>query len=172
MTARPSSQPAVDINEWQRRTNIEATRRWPDLSVATEGLALFEEGGEVARAILKRGEGTRGTSSEWTAQLRLELGQTMFVLLNIIALEGWTASEVLQGAWDKFLAKPDKETMDGQPVAPDSAGHGVCDHCGKLATADFLDCPITEPWGTCVICPECHTVAQIYVGNQKKATEQ
>ena len=97
------------IDEWQRLVNQEALRRWPGMTIESEGLALSEEAGEVCRAILKRREGTRGTPNQWTQQLALEIGQAMFVLLNIAMLEGLTASDVLNFAWAKLLTKPDRE---------------------------------------------------------------
>lgn len=106
----------LDINTWQLLVNAEALRRWPTMTVQSEGLALAEEAGEVCRAILKRQEGTRGTADEWTAELAIEIGQAMFVLLNIAALERLEASEVLEAAWAKFRAKPDRETMTGEAV--------------------------------------------------------
>jgi NTP pyrophosphatase (non-canonical NTP hydrolase) len=107
----------TDIESWQRLVNAEVTRRWPNNGLLEEMAALSEEVGEVARCILKRGEGTRGTAPEWTAKLRLELGQAMFVLINIAAMEGISAAHVLETAWLDLTAKPDRQAMDGKTPA-------------------------------------------------------
>jgi hypothetical protein len=52
-------------------------------------------GHEVARAILKRFEGTRATPEYWDGQVRKELGQVILVALGMVALEGYSVTELV-----------------------------------------------------------------------------
>jgi NTP pyrophosphatase (non-canonical NTP hydrolase) len=98
------------LDELAHLAHAEADRRWHDtLTIESEVLALVEEVGELCRAVVKRREGTRGTTEEWTSNLRLEWGQAMLVLLNISALEGFKPSEAVLEAWAEFQGKPDRE---------------------------------------------------------------
>jgi hypothetical protein len=65
------SQLDADVRMWQQKISAEARRRWPDITLMREALALGEEVGEVYRCIVKRDEGTRGTAEEWTERERL-----------------------------------------------------------------------------------------------------
>ena len=99
----------LDLDYIQKQIHVEAHRRWPNLDVVSEGLALAEEAGEVCRAILKRKEGTRGTKVGWTEELAKELGQTLLVILNMAAEEGLSAEDILVKARNGFFLKPDRE---------------------------------------------------------------
>lgn len=91
-----------------------AARAWPGLTVEVEALALAEEVGELARAVVKRAHGNRGTAEDWTAELRREAGDVLLVLLNIAALEEfdlWTA------ALDRLYVILERD-LDHDPVTP------------------------------------------------------
>lgn len=108
----------IDLNDLAASVNREVGRRWPAMNtVQSEALALFEEGGEVARAILKRDEGTRGTPEGWTKGLRKEIGQTFLVLLNIAHLEGIDVETLIRHAWADLIEKPDREAEPGHASA-------------------------------------------------------
>lgn len=103
---------ALELDRAQKLVATECARRWPDVTIMRESLALGEEVGEMYRCIVKRDEGTRGTPEEWTEQLKLECGQALGVLLTVMALEGWKASDCFSVAMRKFYDKPMSEDMN------------------------------------------------------------
>ena len=82
--------------------------RWPGDDMARRGLALCEEAGEVARCILKADANHAGyrTDTDWTAQLRIELGQVAFVLATIAEAAGVNLDDAFLDAYADVLAKP------------------------------------------------------------------
>ena len=105
----------IGLNQIAEAVSTEVGRRWPHMNtVQSEALALFEEGGEIARAIVKRDEGTRGTPEEWTVELRKEIGQTFLVLLNIAHLEGIDVEDLIRESIWSLTEKPETEpAFDG-----------------------------------------------------------
>lgn len=87
--------PALSPSDLQASMHEESLRRWPDMDAESEALALAEEAGEVCRAVLKRGRGIRGSSEEWTDNLRTEITQTAAVLCNLAAIEGFDLFEAM-----------------------------------------------------------------------------
>lgn len=91
-----------DVEFWFAETGraiaAEVDRLWPHESAdpAYRGACLAEEAGEVNRAITKRrhalnapGGRCKGLSvDDWTSELRMELAQTMGVVLDIAYREG------------------------------------------------------------------------------------
>lgn len=73
-----------------------AVRRWPDMDVESEALALAEETGEVCRAVVKRRHGVRGSRDDWSAQLRVELAQVVAACFNLPAIEGFDLMEAVE----------------------------------------------------------------------------
>lgn len=90
--------PARSLDLMQPAITAEVDRLWPGESIEQRGLSLSEEVGEVNRAILKRGIGHRGTTEEWTANLRLELGQLVGVAASIAEAEGFSLAEAVEDA--------------------------------------------------------------------------
>ena len=62
-------------------------------------LGLAEEVGELCRAVLKREQGIRGSTEEWTAEIHKELGDCVIKLLDIAAYEGVDLAEVACSRW-------------------------------------------------------------------------
>lgn len=73
---------------------------WPNENVERCGLALAEEAGEVARAILKRehqrdGDGDRGGERDWTANLRKEVAQVVITCMSLAEREGFSLRDAI-----------------------------------------------------------------------------
>lgn len=81
-------------------------------------LGLGEEVGEVLRAILKREQGIRGTYSEWTEELRKEIGDVFIKLIDVCSREGWELSDVV---WDRW------KSIRHRDFRSDRLGHGLPD---------------------------------------------
>lgn len=97
---RPSTEPntttaSMSLSDVQQRIHAHAVVAWPGLTTEIEVLALAEEVGEVARAVLKRTQAIRGSSDDWSAELRREVGDVLLVLCNIASLEGFELSETV-----------------------------------------------------------------------------
>ena len=71
----------------------------PDRSVEQQVLVLAEEVGELARAVVKRAQGIRGTHAEWTAQLHAEAADVLITLLAIAGTEGFDLTETAARKW-------------------------------------------------------------------------
>lgn len=78
-------------------------------------LVIAEEAGEVCRAVLKREQGIRGTSEEWTAELRKELGDLIITAHALAGFEGWDLDEVVAERW---------ATIARRDWRADPQGHG------------------------------------------------
>lgn len=107
--------------ELQRSIYGDAARRWPDMDATSEALALAEEAGEVCRAVLKRRHGVRGTSAEWSEQLRTELAQVVAVAFNLAAIEGFDLYEAVVEEHRRWVNTDPNHDPIG---APDRAGPG------------------------------------------------
>jgi NTP pyrophosphatase (non-canonical NTP hydrolase) len=62
-------------------------------------LNLIEEVGELSRALIKRRQGIRGTTEEWTAEIRKEIGDTLISLFVLAEQEGVNALSVAVERW-------------------------------------------------------------------------
>jgi NTP pyrophosphatase (non-canonical NTP hydrolase) len=83
-----------DILDWRKNN-------FPDPPDAMkQALVLAEETGEVCRAVIKREQGIRGTYEEWSANLKIELAQTLITLFAIAELEGFDLLDYTTEYWD------------------------------------------------------------------------
>jgi NTP pyrophosphatase (non-canonical NTP hydrolase) len=88
------------LNALGAALHVEVERVWPAPpgtdTAQRQALALCEEVGEIARAILKRSHAQRShdgrpkglTADEWTAELHVEIGQVIGVALQLAHIEG------------------------------------------------------------------------------------
>ena len=113
----------VDLDEEQSTAAWVTDLLWPGETIEEAALALCEEAGEVARAVIKRShqarhEGDRAPR-DWTANLREELGQVVIVAMKMAEREGFS----LWGSIAEGLAKlDDRRTALG---AAESASSGA-----------------------------------------------
>lgn len=67
---------------------------WPGETIEEAALALCEEAGEVARAIIKRNHAEVGSGDrapdDWDANLRTELAQVVVVAMKMAEREGFS----------------------------------------------------------------------------------
>lgn len=94
-----SSNPDASLKIDQAAIGRISDALWPGETVETKALALAEECGEVARAVVKAGHAERGegdrTAEDWEANLRLELAQVVVVAFGIAERKGFDlAAEV------------------------------------------------------------------------------
>lgn len=107
------------FSELQLAIYADSIRRWADMDIDTEGLALAEEACEALaglfRAIVKRRHGTRGSHEDWTAQLRKEVAQTAAVLFNIAAIEGFDLLDAVQEEHERWIQTDTNHDPISQP---------------------------------------------------------
>lgn len=116
----------ADLRSMQAACADFAEIAWPNLTVEVEALALAEEVGELARCVVKRHHGNRGSTEDWTAELRREMGDVLLVLCNLAHIEGFD----LLDAGAERLAVILVRDLDHDPVAriaepPEPATEGV-----------------------------------------------
>ena len=91
----------------QASVYADSQRRWADMDIESEALALAEEACEALsalfRAVVKRRHGTRGSEQDWTDALRHEVAQTGNVLLNIASIEGFDLFTAMLEAHESWL---------------------------------------------------------------------
>jgi NTP pyrophosphatase (non-canonical NTP hydrolase) len=88
----------------------------PTNTIEEQLLNLFEEVGELARAVLKRKQGIRGTRGEWDAEVRKEIGDVFGSLVACATVEGLDFYETVEERMVEVLARRwDKDIM----------GHGL-----------------------------------------------
>lgn len=134
---------SIQLDIEQETVSLLVDLIWPGETDECRGLALAEEAGEVARAILKReharrGEGDRNKERDWTENLRKELSQVVVVAMSIAQHEGFSLGdavleeinaldarrEALGLEWSHVPVKPlmvPKVRFDGTPL-------GTCDY--------------------------------------------
>ena len=83
---------------------------WLDLHVPArtleqQVLLLAEEVGEVARAVVKRAQGVRGSHAEWTAALHDEVADVLLTCLAIAATEGFDLHTAAARKWARILRR-------------------------------------------------------------------
>lgn len=90
---RPSWE-AVWFDEEQATVAWLTEKLWPGETTEEAALALCEEAGEVARAVIKRNHQTRHegdrAAKDWTADLRVELAQVVIVAMKMAEREGFS----------------------------------------------------------------------------------
>lgn len=109
----------VDVmNDLARTLHEEVERIWPTPSgsdvMQRQALALCEEVGEIARAILKRSHAMRSpdgihkgkTAVEWTDELHVEIGQTIGVALQLAHIEGINVDRMMAATVDALANRP------------------------------------------------------------------
>ena len=74
-----------------------------DPNPLADALAVVEEAGEVARAVLKRWHGKR--EGDWNAEVRLEAADTLITLLSLASNEGFSLSSALAERWATVSAR-------------------------------------------------------------------
>jgi NTP pyrophosphatase (non-canonical NTP hydrolase) len=88
-------------------------RTWPGEGTTEQALGLAEEAGEVCRAVLKRIHGTRGTTEQWTAEIRKEAGDVVLVLLGLASYEGFSLAQAVVDRW----AETEHRDPNHDPIA-------------------------------------------------------
>lgn len=74
-------------------------------SAEHQALNIAEEAGEVARAVLKRVQGIRGTHEHWTTEIRKEAADVMISLMCLAQIEGFDLGEAVDERWDTVIAR-------------------------------------------------------------------
>jgi hypothetical protein len=91
----------------QASIHADSQRRWADMDIESETMALAEEACEALaaffRAVVKRRHGTRGSYEEWTAQLRKEVAQVCAVMFNIASIEGFDLLTAVQEEHERWV---------------------------------------------------------------------
>lgn len=87
----------IDLDQEQASVDWVTTELWPGETIEEAALALCEEAGEVARAIIKRNhagrdEGDRAPA-DWSANLRVELAQVVIVAMKMAERERFSLRE-------------------------------------------------------------------------------
>ena len=88
------------------------------IDVADQALVLAEEVGEVARAIVKRQQGIRGSRAEWTTALRHEIADTQIALLALAESEGIDLPTEARRRWIEIT---NRNPTAARPAARDAA---------------------------------------------------
>ena len=88
----------------------------PERDVNEQALVLTEEVGELARALVKRSQGIRGTWSEWSREVRKEAADVYIALLAIAATEGFSLRDESALRWAEVSARD---------FRADPIGHGM-----------------------------------------------
>ena len=109
----------------EEQTYIESVtdRLWPNETIEEAALALCEEAGEVARAVIKRNHADQGSGDraphDWSAELRREVAQVVVVAMKIAEREGFSLGdavvaerEALDARWLAVFRKA-QEAHDG-----------------------------------------------------------
>jgi NTP pyrophosphatase (non-canonical NTP hydrolase) len=94
----------MDLREYQERVGIWLDANLPDTSVPLQALALCEEAGEAARAIVKMELGIRGTREQWMKELEDEVGGVFAALLCLCHKTGIDLQDAVEVQWAKTLA--------------------------------------------------------------------
>ena len=88
-----------EMDEEQRYVESVTNLLWPDETTEEAALALCEEAGEVARAVIKRNHAIKGSGdrepSDWSANLRRELAQVVVVAMKMAEREGFSLAQMI-----------------------------------------------------------------------------
>jgi hypothetical protein len=102
---------------------------------------MAEEAGEVARCVLKRSQGVRGTAEHWTEELKKEIGDVVITAYALCAHEGFDLEEVVKSRWEVVGARrfatlpPDVCPECSAELVPYDTSHKVGGWKGLLCTA-------------------------------------
>jgi NTP pyrophosphatase (non-canonical NTP hydrolase) len=83
----------------QAEVGVWLDQHFPNRTLDQQVLVLAEEVGEVARAVVKRAQGVRGSHAEWTTQLHGEVADVLLTCLAIAATEGFDLSGATARKW-------------------------------------------------------------------------
>lgn len=88
-----------DMDEEQRYVEAVTNCLWPGESIEEAALALCEEAGEVARAVIKRNHAATGSGdrepADWSTNLRRELAQVVVVAMKMAEREGFSLAQMV-----------------------------------------------------------------------------
>jgi NTP pyrophosphatase (non-canonical NTP hydrolase) len=94
----------MDLREYQERVGVWLDASLPNTSIPIEALALCEEAGEAARAVVKMELGIRGTREQWMKELEDEVGGVFAALLCLCHKAGIDLQAAVEVQWAKTLA--------------------------------------------------------------------
>lgn len=94
----------MDLREYQKRMGEWLDSNLPTTTVPIQGLALCEEAGEAARAVVKMELGIRGTREQWMKELEDEVGGVFAALLCLCHKAGIDLQDAVEVQWQKTLA--------------------------------------------------------------------
>lgn len=106
----------IDGRALQQSAHAWSLDKWPDEDVLSDALGVAEEAGEIARAVLKRRHGTRGSHDDWTAQLRTEAADVLLVLMVLAEREGF---DLMCAAHQRYQEIKDRD-VNHDPVGRQS----------------------------------------------------
>jgi len=106
----------LTIAEMQNEVAPWVGSNFPNDTVETATLGVTEEAGELARAVLKRYQGIRGTFEEWTEEMRKELGDVFIKLCHVASLAGIDLEYAIADRWNEVRHRD---------WTTDKQGHGL-----------------------------------------------
>lgn len=91
----------LDLDKLQAEVKEWSVRNFGDPQGDTRSSALVvnEEAGEVARAVVKKRQGIRGTDAEWDAKLMEESADTVIALCELAGIAGFSLQTVIAERW-------------------------------------------------------------------------
>ena len=115
---RPAGPPTqAEVDAW-------LDQHVPGRTLEQQVLVLAEEVGEVARAVVKRAQGVRGSHAEWTAALHDEVADVLLTCLAIAATEGFDLHTAAARKWAQILRRDPAghrpAPTDTDPEAPET----------------------------------------------------
>lgn len=132
----------------EEQTYVESVvdKLWPNETIEEAALALCEEAGEVARAVIKRNHAAQGSgdreANDWTLALQKELAQVVVVAMKIAEREGFSLlaavvaeRDALDARWKALAKRPRGSDGIHTPVNDDGVtycGWDGIDGCGEL----------------------------------------
>lgn len=155
-----------DLDRLQRQVGEWTAARWENEDIRGRGLILTEEiseldealrmdealrvlhrsNGAIMRAILKRGQGERGTIEQWSAAIRKECSDVHCVLLDIAHREGFSLLDATtERAAEVQGRDPNHDPIGGHTYRPSlPIGPGIpcdtvpCTECGAVLGSNPL----------------------------------
>jgi len=85
-----------EVITYLRRNGLEENPQHQALNIA-------EEAGEVARAVLKRVQGIRGSYEHWTEEIRTEAADVLISLMCLAEIEGWDLGDAVDERWNVVI---------------------------------------------------------------------
>ena len=94
----------MDLRDYQERVGTWLDENLPATNILIQALALCEETGEAARAVVKMELGIRGTREQWMKELEDEVGGAFAALLCLCHKAGIDLQAAVEVQWQKTLA--------------------------------------------------------------------